>query len=224
MPIDRESETLFIHIPRTGGTKIEQSLNMTFGGDDPQVMKRKLFGYASIKGEKIELQHLTYKQMVKFELLTQKEFSRCFKFAFVRNPLDKLVSTYFYVGYRYFHSFENFIKFLHNKGGKPDKSPDRFSRTKDFKWFLAHSLFKPQHEFICNRNGKLMVDFLGKFESFKKDASHVLSVLGVSEDKRDLFRKTNSTDHSHYGTYYNEGTKKMVKSMYKKDFEIFRYR
>jgi len=223
MPIDRENGTLFIHVPRTGGTKIEQSLNMTFGGDDTRVMKHKLFGYAPLGEKKIELQHLTYKQMIKSGLLTQKEFNNCFKFAFVRNPFDKLVSTYFYVGYRYFNSFESFVKFLHNKGGEPDKSPDRFSRTRDFKWFLEHPLFKAQHEFICNRNSKLMVDFLGKFEEFQKDASYVLSVLGVSEEKRDLFRRVNSTDHTHFNSYYNRETKKMVKSMYKKDFEIFSY-
>ena len=86
MPVDREKEVLFIHIPRTGGTKIEQSLNMTFGGDDVRVMKHKLFGYASDLLSEGPLQHLTYKEMIKSKLLTQKEFNRCFKFAFVRNP------------------------------------------------------------------------------------------------------------------------------------------
>ena len=224
MPIDRENETLFIHIPRTGGTKIEQSLNMTFGGDDVRVMKCKLFGYAPLEEKKIELQHLTYKQMIKSKLLTQKEFNRCFKFAFVRNPYDKLVSTYFFVGHKYFHSFGNFVRFLYAKGGEPDKSPSRSAKTKDFKWFLGHALFRPQHEFVCNRNGRLMVDFLGRFENYPKDSSYVLSVLGVASEERDPIYKVNATNHSYYGTYYDEETKKMTKSIYKKDFEIFSYR
>ena len=224
MPIDRENKTLFIHIPRTGGTKIGQLLNMTFGGDDVRVMKHKLFGYASDLLSEGPLQHLTYKEMIKSKLLTQKEFNRCFKFAFVRNPYDKLVSTYFFVGYQYFHSFGNFVRFLYTKEGKPDKPPDRFSKTSDFKWFLEHPLFKPQHEFVCNRNGRLMVDFLGRFENYPKDSSYVLSVLGVTSEKRDPIYKVNATSHSYYRTYYDEETRNMAKSIYKKDFEIFRYR
>ena len=123
-----------------------------------------------------------------------------------------------------FHSFGNFVRFLYAKEGKPDKSPDRFSKTSDFKWFLDPPLPKPQHEFVYNRNGRLMVDFLGRFENYPKDSSYVLSILGVTSEKRDPIYKVNATSHSYYGTYYDEETRNMVKSIYKKDFEIFRYR
>jgi hypothetical protein len=223
MPVDREKEVLFIHIPRTGGTKIEQSLNMTFGGDDVQVMKDKLFGYAPLEKEKVELQHLTYKQMIKSGLLTQKEFNQCFKFAFVRNPYDKLVSTYFFIGHKYFESFESFIRFL-QVGGEPDKFPSRWSRLAGFEWFLEHPLCKPQHEFICDKDGKLMVDFQGRFENYTKDLISVLDELGITHSKKTLLQKVNTTTHDKYRTYYSQQTKKIVKSIYKKDFEIFDYR
>ena len=95
--------------------------------------------------------------------------------------------------------------------------------------FLNSCHYKPQHEFICDEKGDLIIDFLGWFENFQEDLSTLLGYLveagHIKEyDKESLSKKVNSTNHEKYTTYYNRKTKNMIKSMYKKDFEIFDYK
>jgi hypothetical protein len=45
----------------------------------------------------------------------------------------------------------------------------------------------------------------------------------VEYDEEFLFKKVNATKHEKYDTYYNKKTRDMVKSIYKRDFEIFGY-
>jgi hypothetical protein len=223
MPINRERESLFIHIPRTGGTRVEQLLNMTFNGDAPATKYLMLFGYAPLGGKKYELQHLTYKEIIKHKLISRKEFNSFFKFSFVRNPYDRLVSTYFYIGHKYFNSFKDFVRFIYEGGGEPDRFPSRWAKLNGFKWFLEHPLARPQFDFIYNRNNRLIVDFLGKFENYVHDLSFILEELGESPPKSLLNQKVNATDHKAYKSYYNKKTKDMARSIYFKDFEAFDY-
>jgi len=222
MPINRKSELLFIHIPKTGGTKIEEILDMKFAGDDPKVSSEKLYGFVRIYDELHELQHLTYKQTLDFGLVDKSLFDKCYKFAFVRNPLDRVVSEYFWLGYKYFSKFEDFVEFLHKRKGEPDVR-GTVENYMSLDWLLNSPFYAPQHKFICDRRGKLMVDFLGRFENFPKDLATLLDNLGVEYDEEFLFKKVNATKHEKYTTYYNKKTRDMVKSIYKRDFEIFGY-
>ena len=223
MPINREKELLFIHAPKTGGTKIEEVLGMKYAGDDPIVSSEKLYGFVRIYDELYELQHLTYKQILDFKLLDKSLFNKCYKFAFVRNPLDKVVSLYFWMGYKYFSRFEDFVEFLYRKEGKPDVR-GTVENYMSFDWFINSPFITPQHKFICNNRGKIMVDFLGRFENFSADLAELLDNLEVKYDEKLLSEKVNSTKHEKYTVYYNKKTRDMVKSIYKKDFEIFGYR
>lgn len=250
MPINREKELLFIHVPKTGGSKIELILGMKFGGDDPRVSVEKLFGFVQIEDRRgnghwydsdgalvisrrregtfnarslYELQHLTYRQILDLPVEVDRAlFNKCYKFAFVRNPLDKVVSLYFWMGYKYFSRFEDFVEFLYRKEGKPDVR-GTVENYMSFDWLVNSPFTTPQHKFICNNRGKLMVDFLGRFEDFSTDLATLLDNLNVEYDEEFLLEKVNATKHKKYTTYYNKKTRDMVKSIYKRDFEIFGY-
>ena len=250
MPINREKELLFIHVPKTGGTKIEEILGMKYAGDNPDVSGEKLYGLVRINphgsllldgsvaphDELYELQHLTHKQILDYKFVDKNLFDRCYKFAFVRNPFDKVVSEFFWLGYKYFSRFEYFVEFLYkNKaaGNNPSATWGPDVRNSDyfdssFDWFLTYCHYKSQHEFICDEKGNLIIDFLGRFEDFQEDLSTLLDYLVEANrieeyDKESLFQKVNSTSHKKYTAYYNAKTKNMIKSIYKRDFEIFGY-
>src|SRR5947208_3465937 len=61
---------IFIHIPKTAGSSIALSL----------------FGE--------QLEHITYRD---YQIANPRKFDRYFKFAFVRNPWDRVVSSYFFL-------------------------------------------------------------------------------------------------------------------------------
>jgi len=227
---------------------VENILGMKFGGDDPRMAIEKLFGFVQIEDRRgnghwydssgalvimkhregqsrrslYELQHLTYRQILEFGQVDKALFNRCYKFAFVRNPLDRVVSVYFWLGYKYFSRFEDFVGFLYKKRGEPDIR-GAVENYMSLDWFLNSPFYKPQYKFICNSRGKLMVDFLGRFEDFSTDLATLLDNLKVEYDEELLFKKVNATKHEIYTTYYNKKTRDMVKSIYKRDFEIFGY-
>ena len=95
-----------------------------------------------------------------------------YRFAFVRNPLDRLVSCYAQKIVLYARQYNMPIEFW--RYGK------RFSRDMSFEQFVkavsripdAYSdiHFRSQHSFIYHR-GECMVDFVGHFESLAEDLS-----------------------------------------------------
>lgn len=79
MPISRKHKSIFIHIPKTGGTSITCGLGI-------EQTKENLHG--------TELSHLTANQIK--ERIDQGIWHQFFKFAVVRNPFDRLVSEWAY--------------------------------------------------------------------------------------------------------------------------------
>jgi hypothetical protein len=80
MPIDETNRRIFIHIPKTGGTTIENVLNI--GDSQP------FWGYCNI--QKYSKQHYTTYDIKKL----YPQYSDYMYFTVVRNPYDRLVSVY----------------------------------------------------------------------------------------------------------------------------------
>lgn len=141
-----------------------------------------------------------------------------FKFAFVRNPWDRLVSCYkdkivhcgatlpfFMAKYKEFTLKMPFGAFVKAVASIPD------SRAEDH--------FISQHTYLF-LNGKLVVDFLGCFEQLTEDWNTVCEHIGyqgfpLSHRKR--------VDGNPYRTYYTNNLKKIVAKRFEKDIDLFKY-
>ncbi|PMK74235.1 hypothetical protein BCT94_10620 [Vibrio breoganii] len=110
MPItynEKKELVLFIHIPKTGGTTVENYFNI----------KSVLYSDSSINTFfKTNLQHLSCDQLksIGVEHLSEKSFM------IVRNPLDKIISEYFWYRQRSsYHrlvlNFDAYVKFVFDK-------------------------------------------------------------------------------------------------------------
>jgi len=158
------------------------------------------------------VQHLTieeYKRIL--------DISNFFAFSFVRNPYSRLASTFSY--------------FKH--GGEGISEEDRilaelhinkFANLEEFvkKWLTPYNIMKithfwPQHKFITINN-KISIDYIGKVEDIEKDFSCICNKLGIRRTLPHL-NKTYIKDAS-----YTEEAKKIVRSVYHKDFELFNYK
>lgn len=131
-----------------------------------------------------------------------------FKFAFVRNPWDRVVSAY------------------HNKILTKNYPPFKQCYDKDFAYFV---------EFIRKSNVESgdphiqlqtrlipvkQLDFLGRYETFEEDLTTVLYTIGLGHVR---IPHVNSTSHRHYSEYYTEHTKQVIAKVYREDIEAFGY-
>lgn len=152
-----------------------------------------------------------------------------FSFAFVRNPWDRLVSCYRdkvngeamdftgldrergvahclarFDSIRAGMSFEEFVEAV---AAIPDEEADEH--------------FRSQHRFVCDRNGALAVDFLGRFESLEADWARVCGVLDLPGVV--LPRTQVSGEPVRYEEYYSAESRELVRRRFARDVERFGY-
>ena len=172
-----------------------------------------------------------------WKLLKQNEaYQAYFKFAFVRNPWARIVSSYLnklwryredtqrqiikrYSGLRFRMPFEEFVRFLMENPNGRDEGANRH-------WMS-------QHIFVTDKNGELLVDFIGKMENLKEDFATACRRIGLPEirlpwlnsregwkvDKQVLDQK----DPFYYRHYFTAETRELVRKRYRTDIEMFGY-
>ncbi len=189
-----ESGMIFVHVPKAAGTSISHAL----------------YGRS--------LGHFKASQIKKW---CPQEFEKNFKFAFVRNPWARAVSAYRFAMQGYtdtagmrrskqynvsdFLSFESFV----------------YEWLADKDLANLDNVFQPQYLFVVDEDEKLMVDFLGKVESFSDDLNKVMVQTGKNFDILDLNRV--GTEGSYAEFYTNQRLIDAVASLYSKDIELFGY-
>lgn len=209
MPLSRDLNCLFIHIPKTAGTSIEKMLGVYGSWDTSDT--HILYGRHVIGDLTLMLQHATMQQLLEHRLISTEEFETLFKFAFVRNPWDRIVSDYaWHKRNRTFsHSFRQFVDRVCDvaiNAGHGDKS-------------TCH--YVPQRRFIYSDDGKLLVDFVGKFESLKTDLQVIASRLSISHN---VIGRHQTSRHLPYPLYFTPYTYKRVQVAYEEDIDTFKYK
>lgn len=96
MPVFHDLKCIYVHIPKTGGTSIEAALGIL--GDWNVENTLNMFGLIkspNLKEKKFLskfLQHLTAAQL---RDVLGNQFELYYRFTFVRNPWDRMVSIFF---------------------------------------------------------------------------------------------------------------------------------
>jgi hypothetical protein len=148
-----------------------------------------------------------------------------FKFAFVRNPWDRLVSCYL-------------DKLTEGRAGlnSPPKLAARVYPGMPFAEFVevvhttpdneANIHFKSQCSVICGREESrpILADFVGRFENLAADFGAVVERIeeGRARQLPHLMRAKNRRSRS-YGEFYDDRLKDLVYERYKDDIEKFSY-
>lgn len=227
----KKRNSIFIHIPKVAGQSIEHFFLDDIGIKKSEALDILVGPNLDPKKGPPKLAHLTALDHLTYGYLEEKDFNEAFKFSFVRNPWSRTVSFYKFLGFQNFISFDYFLKnyFL----------TDWFQKNY---WFV-----RPQADFVTDAEGKLIVDFVGKFESINKDFEQVLSMLNMPNQSLPYFNKTKqsyqkiyhtlrrnpklvyqqlfsfSDKHKGFRDYYTDENKEQVAKLYKKDIELFNY-
>ena len=114
------------------------------------------------------LQHLLAKQIL--AEVGSDVFRAYFKFGIVRNPWDKAVSQYTYT----MQSRPDLREFANI----PDDAS--FEQYLERVRKVTHVQWQKQIDFVCDDNGELLVDQLGRFESFDHDVQKILARVGIA--------------------------------------------
>lgn len=135
-----------------------------------------------------------------------------FKFAFVRNPWDRLASCWRDkvinhdgleldgIEREQLKSFESFVNYV---SGLNIDECDRHLRSQSA---------------LIDLN---MIDYLGRMETFEEDAGYIFRRLGLPE--KEMEKKNVSAGKENYREYYNDQLLELVAQVYRKDIQIFGY-
>ena len=203
---NNKSHSVFIHIPRTGGTYLKKSLRIKKLSSLGLVKRRfKQKGHVSFG-------HQDYLSFVKTGFVNKEFDDGAFKFTFCRNPFDWVVSHYFWTTTNFKSVFTEEISFLeHTRMFEKMKTPKGMGRS-----FPYENWLRPQYEHIKG----IDFYFIGRFETLDKDVDMVADILGITTIPTE---PAYPTIHLPYREYYNDESIKNVREFYEKDFEFFGY-
>jgi hypothetical protein len=139
-------------------------------------------------------------------------WGKYFTFAFVRNPWDRMVSTYHY------------LKMLMAKPGAKERQPDNYAlieRSPDFASFLRWSRLTENDmtSLLVDDDGVALVEFIGRFECLPEDVARVSERIGIPLELPHL----NTSEHGGYRDYYTPATQAIVAKNFARDIERFGY-
>lgn len=226
--ICREFKCIFVHIPKAAGRSVEMYFMNLLNLDRENEAHREqvLLNDNDDPARGTEkLSHLSAAEYVSCGHVSQNDFDRYYKFSFVRNPWSRLVSEYRYRNFLSHKSFKDFVMKKLPKPGRDDK--------------YRHVM--PQSEMLFDDDGRMLVDFVGKFETLQQDFDKVCEQLGFADSRlphinssdkksRELRRKARNILHRNkesglrtYTDFYDEETREYVSTLYQADITNFNY-
>lgn len=175
--VNHEYRCIFIEVPKTASTSV-----------------RKVLGQPGTP----HLDILQIRDEVPPEI-----FESYFKFGFVRNPWDRVVSLY---QRKKVHGQATFADFVHWIRNASDTCRYPREHENQLDWFT-------------DENGEVIVDYIGKFETLAEDWSKIRRRIGC-ESK---LPHANAKPHKYYSSYYTPELVEVIRRKFRTDIEYFDY-
>jgi hypothetical protein len=213
MLVSEKRRFLFVHIQKTGGATVSELLNQTVS--DTRALRPR---------------HMRLREAIERERIPEA----CFQFAFVRNPWDRLVSWYTTV---------DRARRKRLSWNEDSVQRGRFQQNPLYRSVLLHaptfedfvknctqthmvqgvpySFALDQLSYVTDEGGKMLADFVGRFERFEEDLTHVFDRLGLTVP--DIPHKNRGPRRGHYSEFYTPESEEIVRQRFKRDIEAFGY-
>ncbi|MFV8570535.1 sulfotransferase family 2 domain-containing protein [Marinobacter sp. SBS5] len=186
---------IFVHVPKAAGTSVNKALyGRTLGH----------YSAAEIQSKFPEL------------------YERAYTFSLVRNPWDRVLSAYRFAcvgrtdsmgvrnpGQYKIPEFESFERFV------CEWLPQQKAEELDY-------IFRPQWMFVCDDQGEVMVEHLGRVEAMDRTAKLLQQKIG----REVLIRNENATNGlkaDFRSEFVKPSMVDIVETIYSKDIELFGY-
>lgn len=193
-------ETIFVHVPKTGGTSVQVALS-------PWANKRFTGGHTTA---------------LEFAFIEPEAWQRYFTFGFVRDPWDRLLSAYQYLMalppelgislqdfvrgrlLRYADDFDGFVAHL---AAEPTVI-----------YYVPH--LRPQHTFLGDPQGHILVDHVARFEAIDAEWRGICQRIGIDVP---LPHHRQSTPPTVHPPRYTAQSRAQVATLYQRDIALFGY-
>ena len=207
--ISHDKKCIFIHIPKCGGTSVE---DVIWPKEQGRTEEDLWMGFVSRFENKYQtggLQHLLAWQVR--EEVGRDVFRAYYKFAFVRNPWDRVVSQFAYMQRR-----PDLMDYVGMTSNTEFKAYLELIRLKE------HVQWMPQVQFLLDHDGSLLVDRIGRLESFNEDCAQIFDTLGLTLDQ--LPGHANRSKRQAFQYYYSDSEAiEVVADIFAEDISFLGY-
>ena len=146
--------TLFVHVPKAAGQSVELALCNGLGVSwrERRQHPELALGKSTDAGYPASLGHLTAREYIDLGV--------------VRDPWDRVMSVYHYLGFDVQHSLSDWVL---NHFPEPGHDPNGL-------------MVRPQTDYLCDAEGRVMVDAILRYESLADDWRSVATRLGLDAE------------------------------------------
>ncbi|WP_263261288.1 sulfotransferase family protein [Pseudomonas sp. RIT-PI-S] len=187
----RENRCLFINIPGCEGCTIHASL---FGRWNP--------GHVPLRW---------------YERQFPKEYAASFKFAFVRDPVDRV-----YVAWARWMEARLFVTAECGEGVDLEEGFDGFvDRWMHEEHIHDHADFAPQADFLTDKQNRLTLDFIGRYETLERDFGSLRDFLCIPATLPWSAPAYERTPGARYAV--SAWARRRIRQVYARDYELLGY-
>ena len=195
--INHDLKAIYIHIHKTGGTTIAITLKKYYGFQNYYLhrpdhdkfcfhqTKKKYINYEN-RFHGVITYYKTSPYINKKMNMTPLKWDTYFKFCFVRNPYDKIISAWNHIN-RFKIPFRNYL------------SLDKIVNDVEY----MH-MFMPQYRSMINEKAQKYINYVGKFEDLDIEFINILKYIGVKKIIHNSNEKLNVRKHKKFHEYYED--------------------
>ena len=203
MLISESKSFLFVHVQKTAGTSLAEILK-PHALNPANGRMNKLASDLGLVRDWRKFHFRKHANLRKAQsVIPAPVYDGLFKFAFVRNPWERLVSWYQYVQKTPSHEDsrpgETFAEFAGRFLAKPRRA----------QWWMIEDL-----------NGVMGLDYVGRFENLNDDIAYLCQRIGI---KAQTLPHRNKMADKDYRTFYDDRLALAVKNNWTREIDAFGY-
>jgi sulfotransferase famil protein len=206
MVINTHHRFIFVHIPKAAGTSMTKCLSSLKGNNTRWLADRTKHETLMRFEQSIESRRSV------FDRVLGRSPEGYFRFAFVRNPWDRMASFYHYLIEK-----------------RPVKAIDSTVSFKDFlvksqqniSWIDNLHSMRQQADYFTFEDGRMELDFLGHFEFLQEDIEAIEKQLQITIDPPFLNKSSNI--ERDYRDEYDDEMIEIVAARFSNDIALFGY-